>query len=579
MYKLISSLFLLFACVGAFAQSLNQSIRLNQVGFYPQAPKLAVVTGSTSETSFFITSTNLRDTVFRGSLGALRKSNNSSTETRIADFSALTKPGTYVVLVPKLGHSYVFVIGDKVNEAVGIASLKAYYYQRASMPLEEKYAGKWHRSVGHPDDVVLIHPAAVSANRAAGSVISTPGGWYDAGDYNKYIVNSGITMGTMLSAYEDFPDYFKKLPLNIPESGNRTPDILNELAYNLRWMLTMQDPGDGGVYNKCTNASFDGMVMPGVTRAPRYVVQKGVAATLDFAAVTAQAARIYSAFNKPLADSCMKAAKYAWEWALKNPALDYDQNAMNKKFKPEVVTGAYGDKNYSDEWFWAGTELFVSTKEEKYFKGLNEKLSLPSWSNVAMLGIYTALRFENKLPAAKKELLKPVREKLIAMADEYISKAGNNAFSTVMGQTPRDYNWGGNSNAANQGILLVRAYLLSGNKQYIDHALSNIDYILGRNATGYSFVTGIGSKSPMFPHHRQSTADGVTEPVPGMVVGGPNPGMQDKCTYAFTEPETAYSDNDCSYASNEIAINWNAPFVYLTNALEALKGKVGYVGK
>ena len=196
-----------------------------------------------------------------------------------------------------------------------------------------------------------------------------------------------------------------------------------------------------------------------------------------------------------------------------------------------------------------------------------------------MLGFYTALRFENKLPADKKSALQPVREKLIAMADEYIQKSGNNAFSTVMGQTPRDYNWGGNSNAANQGILLVRAYLLTGNKKYIDHALSNIDYILGRNATGYSFVTGIGSKSPMFPHHRQSTADGVTEPVPGMVVGGPNPGMQDKCTYAFTEPETAYSDTDCSYASNEIAINWNAPFVYLTNAVEALKGKVGYTGR
>ena len=134
MYKLV--LILCFSSLFSSAQSLNQAIKLNQVGFYPQAPKLAVVTGSTPESAFFITTTNLRDTVFRGSLGALRKSNNSSTETRTADFSSLTKPGTYVVLVPRLGHSYVFVIGDQVNEAVGIASLKAYYYQRASMPLE-----------------------------------------------------------------------------------------------------------------------------------------------------------------------------------------------------------------------------------------------------------------------------------------------------------------------------------------------------------------------------------------------------------------------------------------------------------
>jgi endoglucanase len=145
-----------------------------------------------------------------------------------------------------------------------------------------------------------------------------------------------------------------------------------------------------------------------------------------------------------------------------------------------------------------------------------------------------------------------------------------------MGGNRRDFNWGSNSNAGNQGILLINAYLLTGDKKYVDGALSNLDYLLGRNATGYCFVTGLGSKPTMFPHHRQSTADGVTEPVPGLLAGGPNPAMQDKCKYEFTEPETAYTDDDCSYASNEIAINWNAPIVYLANAIEALKNKAGY---
>ena len=165
------------------------------------------------------------------------------------------------------------------------------------------------------------------------------------------------------------------------------------------------------------------------------------------------------------------------------------------------------------------------------------------------------------------------------IANQYIGKVPANAFQTVMGQSARDFNWGSNSNAANQGILLVKAYLISGDKKYIHHALSNVDYILGRNATGYCFVTGLGSKPPMNPHHRQSVSDGIVEPVPGLLVGGPNPGMQDKCVYQFKEPETAYLDQSCSYASNEIAINWNAPLVYLTNAIEALKYKVGYVLK
>ena len=200
------------------------------------------------------------------------------------------------------------------------------------MPLEKPFAGKWARPAGHPDKIVFVHPSAASDKRPAGTEIATPGGWYDAGDYNKYVVNSGITMGTLLSAYEDFSAYFDTLHTNIPESNDHTPDILNETLYNLRWMFTMQDPYDGGVYNKCTNAAFDSMVMPGVTKLPRYVVQKGTAATLDFAAVMAQCSRITRTMGSQLpglSDSCLKAAKKAWQWALLNPALAYDQATMN----------------------------------------------------------------------------------------------------------------------------------------------------------------------------------------------------------------------------------------------------------
>jgi endoglucanase len=586
MYFKCITIILLLLPFFSFSQPVTDQIKLNQVGFYPNAPKVAVVTGEVHSNDFYVASTNLRDTVFRGTLSEEKQSAYSSTKTRIAVFSSFTGKGSYVVCIPGVGTSYVFEINDSVNKNAGIATLKGYYYQRVSMPLEEKYAGKWHRSAGHPDTVVYIHPSAATKARPAGTTISTPGGWYDAGDYNKYIVNSGITMGTLLSAYEDFPDYFKQLDTNIPESNDAVPDILNEIIYNLRWMLTMQDPNDGGVYNKCTNAAFDGMVMPGVTQLPRFVVQKGTAATLDFAAVTAQAARILNQYTKKLpglSDSCLSASKKAWTWSLLNPSLEYDQQKMNEKLKPEITTGGYGDRNFNDEWMWAAAELFITTKDKKYFdmvdKHITEPVSLPSWSNVGMLAYYSMLRFQNTLPSYTADDLKPMKSKVVDMANGYIEKVNANAFETVMGQSVRDFNWGGNSTAANQGILLIRAYLLTNDKKYIDYALTNLDYLLGRNATGYCFVTGIGSKSPMHPHHRQSVSDGVTDPVPGLLVGGPNPGMQDHTKYEFTEPETAYSDNSAAYASNEIAINWNAPMVYLVNALQALEGKVGYLEK
>ncbi|MEO8860138.1 MAG: glycoside hydrolase family 9 protein [Ginsengibacter sp.] len=570
----------------SFAQTLSIKIKINQLGFYPNASKIAVLTGTDAATDFYITSTNLRDTFFTGKLSAEKQSAYSSTKTRIADFSALNTDGSFVVYIPGIGHSYIFEINDSVNSDAAKATLKGFYYQRASMPLEEKYAGKWHRGIGHPDNVVYIHPSAATSQRPAGTVISTPGGWYDAGDYNKYIVNSGITMGTLLSAYEDFPDYFKQLKTNIPESESGVPDILNEAIYNLRWMITMQDPNDGGVYNKCTNAVFDPFVMAGVTKAPRYVVQKGTCATLDFAAVTAQASRILKKYENQLpglSDSCLNASQKAWQWALRNPDLAYNQQAMNEKYKPAIVTGGYGDKNFNDEWFWAASELYITTKNKRFYDTLNnhmdDRVSLPSWSNVGMLGYYSLLRLSKELPSFPAKQIAQMKDKILSIADTYKAKSYTNAFGTVMGQTVRDFSWGGNSTAANEGILLIKAYQLSGDKKYIDFALSNLDYLLGRNATGYCFITGIGSKPPMFPHHRQSTADGITDPVPGLMVGGPNPGMQDRCTYEFTEPETAYSDAVCSYASNEIAINWNAPVVYLANAIEALQKVAGYTKK
>jgi endoglucanase len=169
-----------------------------------------------------------------------------------------------------------------------------------------------------------------------------------------------------------------------------------------------------------------------------------------------------------------------------------------------------------------------------------------------------------------------LKKRLLAFADGYLVPVNENAFKTVIGGNRRDFNWGSNANAGNQGILLVNAWLLTKDRKYIDNALTNLDYLLGRNATGYCFVTGIGSKSTRHPHHRPSVADGIDDPVPGLLAGGPNPGRQDGCPYAFTAPETAYSDSSCSYASNEIAINWNAPLVYLANAIEALQYKLGY---
>jgi endoglucanase len=399
---------------------------------------------------------------------------------------------------------------------------------------------------------VLVHPSAASAKRPAGTVISSPKGWYDAGDYNKYVVNSGITTYTLLHAYEQFPAWFDKLQLNLPESGNGLPDILNEVLWNLDWMATMQDPEDGGVYHKLTNKSFDGFVMPERATTPRYVVQKSTAAALDFAAVMATASRVLAKFDQlqpGRSARYLAAAEAAWRWAQANPAVTYEQPA-------DVFTGGYGDKGLDDEFSWAATELLM--------KGLE-----PGWADVRPLGwmsLATA-RLPKGVDAGQAS------QQLVQAADQLLALWKASPYRISIDRA--GFVWGSNSVLLNQAMVLVHAYQVSHRRDYLDAAQSALDYVMGRNPLGTSFVTGIGAKSPMHPHHRPSEADGVVAPVPGLLVGGPNPGQQDlkgcpASGYPSKKPALSYLDHMCSYASNEVAINWNAPLVYVAAALQAL---------
>src|SRR5919108_502889 len=563
----------------------GDDIRLNQVGFYPAAPKVAVALRAGTSGSL-VTTADLRDTVFAGTLFAPSRPDYANRQVRIANFSGLGRTGTFVLHVPGTGSSHPFDVRPQVHARLARAAVKAFYFQRASTDLVPAHAGVWRRAAGHPDTAVLVHESAASPGRPAGTRISAPRGWYDAGDYNKYIVNSGITTGTLLSLYEDFPDYALDLGGDIPESGNALPDLLDEILWNLRWMLAMQDPGDGGVYHKLTNADFDDLAtLPAAADKVRYVVQKSTPATLDFAAVAAHPARVLRAFERDLpglADSCLIAARRAWSWAERNPAVEYDQPRLNSRYDPDIVTGAYGDHDFDDERLWAAAELLAATGDVGYYRAADwspdAPAPVPSWRDVRTLGYYRMVRSAALLPAAARAAVPRIRASLIAAADSLLADMAEQPYQVVFGKRTDDLVWGSTAVAANQGILLVQAYRLTDAYEYLAAALANLDYLLGRNATGYSFVTGYGARTPLHPRHRPSMADGVVAPVPGFLVGGPNINapQQDRCTtYPSAVPDETYTDDTCSYASNEVAINWNAAFAYLVASIEALQFHAG----
>ncbi len=550
-------------------ESAAPAIRLNQLGFAPAANKLAIVETATTTGRFEVVREGDGEVVLEGELSKPAEWAPAGRSAAVADLGALVAPGRYRVRVEGLPPSNPFPVAPQAYAGLADAALKAFYFNRAGIALEAAHAGAHARAAGHPDTEVEIHPSAASADRPAGSVISAPRGWYDAGDYNKYVVNSGITMYTLLAAWEDFPAFFRGRDVGIPESGDAVPDLLDESWWNLRWMLEMQDPGDGGVYHKLTNLRFDGMVMPDVARDRRYVVQKGTAAALDFAAVMAMASRVYAPFEAqfPGVPARMHvAAERAWDWAQAHPDVPYRQ-------PDDVHTGGYGDAAFDDEFAWAAAELYLLTGEAGYLRAFERHAQapgMPYWAGVGSLGWMSLARHRDRLPddAARARVVGGIE----ALAASLAARERDSAWRVAM--QAEDFVWGSSAQALNQAMVLLQGYRLSARREYLDAAQSQLDYVLGRNPLGVSFVTGQGLRTPMHVHHRPSEADGIAEPVPGWLSGGPNPQQQDAgdcpVPYASALPALSWLDHGCSYASNEVAINWNAPLVYVAAGVEVL---------
>ena len=528
---------------------------INQIGYRPADPKEFALVDGTGDIEIVNAA---GQTVLQVTPKASSYWAPSTQNVQLVDFTALTVPGTYSI---KQGGQVLrsdLKIADKTFEDVAKAALKWYYYQRASMALEETYAGQWKRDAGHTKTTVTLH----SSTGTSGTIESSKG-WYDAGDYGRYIVNSGITTYTLLSLYEHFPEYFNTLKWNIPAEGT-LPDLLAEIKYNLDWMLTMQ-AADGGVYHKLSTLQFPGDVMPAKDTGKLYVIGKGSAATFDFAGVMAAAYRVFKTFDATYAAQCLEAAKKAYAWGLQNP---------NKAFTnpSDVATGSYSDGELSDEKAFASMELFISTGDASYKPTIdpNKTSIVPAWPEMYGLAVYAAATHATELGADAET----AKSMLLQYANEF-AYAATTGFGVVMSN--EDFVWGSNAVAGNQGVFLLYAYYVTGEQKYYEAAKKVIDYLLGKNPLDMSFLTGFGTKSPLKPHHRPSTADKVTPPIPGMIVGGPQPGGEDigseswECKdYRTGVPATSYTDDRCSYATNEVAINWNAPFAYIAGALEAL---------
>ncbi len=535
-------------------------IKVSQVGYPSHAQKIVLVAAASPAQSFTVRSVKDGSLVLQGHLGEPTLDADTGDRVQAADLSALSAPGDYLVEVPGVGRSFEFSIGPDVFARPLYLAMRSFYGQRCgtAVDLGPEFPG-YRYPACHLEGA--FHPSSGKTGPSASA-----GGWHDAGDYGRYIVNSGITTGSLLWAYEMFEPRLAGLKLDIPESGNAIPDVLDEVRWNLDWMLSLQDQ-DGGVWQKQTSEGFVGFVMPQDDKTTSYVIGLGKepyktsCATADFAAVMAIASRVYRPFDASYAQKARQAAEGAWRWVSAHPDVLF-QNP------PGVQTGAYGDRSCADERLWAAAELWRTTGDRAYdHYFLEHQAALrsaitaddpPAWPNVAPLALW-AYAMSTKGDAAVREEIR--RDSLLA-ADTIVTRAAQNGYRVSL--VRKDYGWGSNGVAANYALQLLVANAMRPDARYLEAARDDLYYLLGRNTFSLSWLTGVGANPARHPHHRPSAADANVEPWPGLLVGGPNQTRQDAVMAKLPElpPAKMYVDDEASYATNENAINWNAALVF-----------------
>src|SRR5688572_14864502 len=383
-------LLVIIVCVLNVAAAPTTAIKVNQVGYLPHAPKLALVVANQEAAEFLLRKASDSSVVFRGRLSAPTNDADSGDRIQTADFSQFQREGRFYIEVPGVGTSWSFSIGSTVYRRAFYLTMRSFYGQRCgtAVDLGREFPGFKH-------GVCHLTGGYHSSSGKSGPRVSTKG-WHDAGDYGRYVVNSGISTGELLWTWELFGNRVRQVSLDIPESQNSIPDILDEIRWNLDWILTMQDD-DGGVWPKQTSERFADFVMPENDALVSYVIgtgkepYKSSTATADFAAVLAIAARVYKPFDPAYARKCLAAAEKAWVWLQKYPNVTFRNT-------DGVVTGGYGDNDPRDEILWAAGELWRTTKHEKYeqyfLARYSEQLPAiatgpPGWSRVASLALWT----------------------------------------------------------------------------------------------------------------------------------------------------------------------------------------------
>lgn len=534
---------------------------IDQLGYRPGDVKIAFVR-TVDPDSFVVNDVSTNKIVFRG------KSNNIIEFDRTTgdnlyrlDFSSLTRPGIYKISIPALSEtSYQFSIGNNVYDECAVKTIQSYYYQRCGIEINN--GTKWTHPACHLKNSKFLDDPLKEIN--------TTGGWHDAGDYNKFVPTTAVSAAFLLYAYEDNPEFFYDGQLNIPESHNSIPDVLDEASWALEWLIKMQRD-DGAVYHKVSIKKWTAEHLPDEETDEQYIFRISSTSTADVAAVAALGARLLEKYNRPLSVLLLKCAVDAWHFLQSNPG-----NIPLGGFKNPagVEGGEYADENDSDERLWASIELFRLTGSEEYinyFFSNYQKVGGPnytvSWKNTENFAYYSYLKlypfpkgisYQNNIKARSAILAN-----MNTYCDGIVARIELGGYRCALNND--EFYWGSNSVLAGYAFDLINIYRVTDQPKYFNAALDQLHYLLGRNTFEISFITGVGTNPVKYPYHQFSMLKHYGNPVPGLLVAGPNSNSKLNGKIISQMPGKCYEDFEKNYFVNEVAINYTAPLVYVAS--------------
>lgn len=573
-------------------------ISLNQLGFEPGDPKTAIVEADGAPCDWQLIDAAGK-VLASGKAWPFGPDAASGAPVQRIDFSRFGVPGRGYRIRVGTSESPPFAIAPNLYRPLARDALIFFYHQRAGTPIEARIVGaKWARPAGHAREVAKCFAGKDERGTEwAGCpyALDVTGGWYDAGDHGKYVVNGGISLWTLLAAHE-------RNPGALAQGSGPAPGLLDEARYEMEFLLRMQVPdgtrlrvpvgkpepapgraareasqapfaeidASGMAHQKVADARWTALPMPPQDDTQeRLLYPPTTAATLNLAATAAQCARIWKGIDAGFAARCLSAAERAFAAAGRNPEV-YATGSF-------TGSGGYGDMDVSDEFYWAAAELFVTTGKPEYHQAVTASpyftapVGEPGWPQVATLGTITLATRSSALPQAE---VRRLRGLLVAAADRFLADAAGNGYRIPYLAT--GYPWGSNGALLNRAMVLGIAGDLTGNPKYRAGVIDAIDYILGRNPNFTSYVSGHGLFSMRNPHHRfwaPALDPALPGPPPGTLSGGPNStAMVDPVAAKLKghcAPQRCWADDVHAYALNEVAINWNAPLLWVAMWLGA----------